>query len=118
VSHCTPRRGDGAIYEINFLVWPLVFAVAGVAWGSRWGTAGAWIGGVLGVVAGFVTAGPYVEHTYYDFEFLAPWLLGANWLLPHAWRPWWLAGLCVAAWARIALGAVLARRRAHEVATP
>jgi hypothetical protein len=117
VSHCTPRHGDGASYEINFLVWPLVFAVTGVTWGGRWGTAGAWTGGVLGVIAGYVTAAPYVDRTPYDFEFLAPWLLGANWLLPHAWRPGWLAGLCVAAWLRIGLDEWLARRRARRQAT-
>ena len=111
-----PRAAVGAMYEINFLVWPAVYAVAGATWGGRLGTAGAWIGGVLGVVAGVLTAAPLVSRLYYDIEILAPFALGATWWLPADVRPAWLAALCAAPWVRIAVGDTLARRRARRTA--
>jgi hypothetical protein len=104
------------MYEINLLVWPAVYAVAGATWGGRLGTAGAWIGGVLGVVAGIVTAAPMMSRMFYDIEALAPFALGATWLLPRGLRPAWLAALCAAPWVRIAIGDALARRRARRTA--
>lgn len=110
------RAATGAMYEINLLVWPAVYAVAGATWGGRFGTAGAWVGGVLGVVLGLVTASPLISRVYYDIEIAAPLLLGATWLLPAHARPAWLAGLCAAPWIRIAIGDALARRRQRRAA--
>ena len=111
-----PHVARGAMYEINLLVWPAVYAVAGATWGGRFGTAGAWIGGVLGVVAGLVTAGPLISRLYYDIEILAPLALAATWFVPVHLRPAWLAALCVAPWVRMALGDALARRRQRSAA--
>jgi hypothetical protein len=105
------RAAVGAMYEINLLVWPAVYAVAGATWVGRLGDAGAWIGAIVGIVLGVLTAAPLISRLYYDIEILAPLLLGATWLLPVHVRPAWLAGLCVAPWIRIAIGDALARRR-------
>ena len=111
-----PHVARGAMYEINLLVWPAVYAVAGATWGGRFGTAGAWIGGVLGVVAGIVTAAPMMSRLYYDIEALAPFALAATWFVPVSWRPGWLVALCAAPWLRIAIGDALSRRRRRSVA--
>ena len=71
---------------------------------------------VLGVVAGIVTASPMISRCYYDIEILAPFALGATWLLPAWLRPGWLAGLCAAPWVRIAIGDAFERRRRRSPA--
>jgi hypothetical protein len=97
-------RGElGAMYEINLLVWPIIYGVTGYAWGAG-------PGAVLGVVLGIVTAVPMIRASPYDVEILALPLLVPSVFLPRSIRAWYLLALCVLPWARLGLG--LLRRRA------
>jgi hypothetical protein len=100
------RRSDesGDMSEINFLVWPLVYGVAGHAWGVRLGHPA--LGTVIGVLAGYVTAVPFHAAPTFDVEIYAPLLLIATVLVPRGMRLWYLIGLCVLPWGRLALRVV------------
>jgi hypothetical protein len=102
------------MYEINFIVWPLVFGVAGHVWGERFGHP--LLGLLAGVSLGLMTAVPLVRALYYDVEIVAPFLLLAVLLVPRPVRPWYLAGLCVLPWVRLGLGAVKRRSASRQSA--
>jgi hypothetical protein len=94
------RSESGAMYEINFLVWPLVYGFTGHILGSMWGHP--WIGTIVGVILGFFTAVPMISALFYDVEILAPVLLIVSFFVPRSMRLWVLLGLCALPWVRLA----------------
>src|SRR5258706_15423205 len=86
-----PQRG--ATYELHFLIWPLVYGIAGHAWGVRLGHPV--IGTLLGVTLGLVAVVPISSRLSYEVLGLAPVLLLASPWLSSAIRIWYLTGLCL-----------------------
>ena len=89
------------MYEINFIAWPLVYGMAGHAWGTQVGVP--LLGAVFGAVVGFGVAIPMIRALFYDVEILAPFLLILVVLVPGPWRRWYLSSLCLLPWIRLAV---------------
>ena len=105
-----PRAG--AMYEINALVWPLVYGVAGHAWGA--GLGHPWLGTVAGIVLGVLTAVPMLTASFYDVEIVAPFLLLGLFVIPAPLGRWYLLLLCALPWMRLGLARVRRGRSPTE----
>lgn len=106
----------GAMYEINALVWPLVYGFAGHAWGASLGHP--WLGVIGGIVLGFATAIPMLAASFYDVELIAPFLLFGLLIVPASFGRWYLVLLCVLPWGRLGLARLLRRSRRAEEGRP
>lgn len=105
--HPDPRAG--AMYQINMLVWPLVFGVAGHVWGAALGHP--WPGVAAGVLLGLVTAVPMLRASFYDVEIVAPFLLLGLFVVPPSLDRWYVLIICALPWARLGVAVVLPRAR-------
>jgi hypothetical protein len=92
------------MYEVNFLVWPLVYGVCGHAWGTYWGAPHA--GAIAGVLVGFAIGVPMVRASFYDVEIVALPLLLVAFVVPGPWRRWYLVVLSSLPLLRLGVGMV------------
>jgi len=96
----------GAMYEIHYSIWPILYGYTGWLWGTQFGWPVA--GAIAAVVAGLVVGGLVASIYPYGILVLVPVLaLALPWFLePETWR-WTALGLCAAPLPIIAAGLVL-----------
>ena len=105
----SPRRVSlGAMYELNLLVWPLVYGTAGHAIGVGFGVP--WVGAAIAAIPGVATGLVMAREAFYDVEILAIAGLASVWFLAtEATAVWFYLALCVVPWARLWLARAAAR---------
>ncbi len=96
----------GAMYEINFIAWPLIYGLTGYHLGAIYGHP--IVGVAVGIFFGIVTAVPMVRSLFYDVEIFAPWLLIPIYIFVSSEnRRWYLIALCALPWLRLLLGNIM-----------
>lgn len=99
------------MYQINFIVWPVIFGMTGFHAGSYFGTFPGILGAAAGTVAGFMTAVLMVREMFYDVEAIAPVAVILTYIfVPAQHRIWFLLGTCLLPWLRLTIQAVLTVR--------
>jgi hypothetical protein len=103
------RRSSGAMYEVNFLIWPALYGYTGWLWGAflGWPVTGA----LLAVAAGLVVGALVIAVNPYGVGLFVPWLaLALPWFLEaDTWR-WTALALCAVPLVVVAAGLLLGKR--------
>lgn len=87
---------SGAIYQINFIVWPVIYGLTGFHTGSLSGSFPRVFGAVAGAIIGFVAVIPLARAMFYDVEAAAPVSVALVYIfVPVDRRIWFLMGICL-----------------------